>query len=287
MIWLVGNKGMLGSEVTAALVEAGFDLVGSDREVDILDPEALAGFAEGKSLSWIVNCAAYTAVDKAEDEAALAMRINAEGPQNLALLASRVGARILHMSTDYVFDGKGARPYAEDDPVNPTGSYGRSKAEGEARVRSACPEHVILRTAWLYGKAGSNFVATMLRLMATKERVGVVADQRGTPTYAVDLAGAIAAIVGSAEPRFGTFHYTNLGETCWYEFALEIERLGLEYGILSRECPIDALTTEEYPTKAKRPAYSVLSKKKILDAYGLLIPEWKESLTLFMKELRA
>ena len=287
MIWLVGNKGMLGTEVAAALAKAGFELVGSDREVDILDPLALAGFAEGKSLTWIVNCAAYTAVDKAEDEAALAMRLNAEGPLNLALLASKIGARILHMSTDYVFDGKGTKPYVEEDPVNPTGSYGRSKAEGEARVRAALSEHVILRTAWLYGKAGSNFVATMLRLMAAKERIGVVADQRGTPTCAVDLAGAVAAVIGSKEPRFGTFHYTNLGETSWFEFALEIKRLGLEYGILSRDCKVDALTTEEYPTKAKRPAYSVLSKEKILDAYGLLIPEWKESLALFMKDMRA
>jgi len=287
MIWLVGNKGMLGTEVAAALAKAGFELVGSDCEVDILDPLALAGFAEGKSLTWIVNCAAYTAVDKAEDEAALAMRLNAEGPLNLALLASKIGARILHMSTDYVFDGKGTKPYVEEDPVNPTGSYGRSKAEGEARVRAALSEHVILRTAWLYGKAGSNFVATMLRLMAAKERIGVVADQRGTPTCAVDLAGAVAAVIGSKEPRFGTFHYTNLGETSWFEFALEIKRLGLEYGILSRDCKVDALTTEEYPTKAKRPAYSVLSKEKILDAYGLLIPEWKESLALFMKDMRA
>jgi dTDP-4-dehydrorhamnose reductase len=287
MIWLVGNKGMLGTEVSAALAAAGFEFVGSDREVDILDPAALASFAEGKSLSWIVNCAAYTAVDKAEEEAASAMRLNAEGPENLAALASRVGARILHMSTDYVFDGAGTRPYVEDDRVNPTGVYGRTKAEGEARVRAACPEHVILRTAWLYGKAGANFVATMLRLMGSKERVGVVADQRGTPTYAVDLARAVAAILGSAQARFGTFHFTNLGETNWYEFALEIKRLGLENGILSRDCPVDALTTDQYPTKTRRPAYSVLSKEKIRRAYGLKIPEWKESLALFMKDMRA
>jgi dTDP-4-dehydrorhamnose reductase len=285
MIWLVGQGGLLGSEVAAVLVRAGLEFAGSGREVDILDPEALARFAEGRRLSWIVSCAAYTAVDKAEDEEALAMKLNAEGPGNLAALASSVGACILHISTDYVFDGRGARPYVEDDPVNPTGAYGRTKAQGEARVRSACPEHVILRTAWLYGKAGNNFVATMLKLMGNKERIGVVADQRGSPTYAVDLAGAIAAIIGSKEPRFGTFHYTNLGETNWYEFALEIKRLGLEYGILLRDCRVDALTTAEYPTKAKRPAYSVLSKKRIQEAYGLSIPGWKESLELFMKDI--
>lgn len=287
MIWLVGNKGMLGSEVAKALAEAGSEFVGSDREVDILDPGALAAFTAGRRISWIVNCAAYTAVDKAEDEPDLARALNAEGPKNLAALAAGMGARILHISTDYVFDGSGTRPYREDDQVAPSGVYGRTKAEGEELLRAACPEHVILRTAWLYGKGGSNFVRTMLRLMGSKERIGVVADQRGTPTYAVDLARAIAAIVGSATPRFGTFHYTNLGETSWYEFALEIERLGREYNILSRGCAVDALTTEQYPSKVKRPAYSVLSKDRIREAYGLEIPQWKESLALFLRELRA
>jgi dTDP-4-dehydrorhamnose reductase len=276
---------MLGTEVAAALAASGLDFIGSDRDVDILDPGALAAYAEGKGLSWIVNCAAYTNVEKAEDEPEIAMRINAEGPENLAALASKLGARFLHVSTDYVFDGKASRPYLEDDPVGPTAVYGRTKAEGETRVRASCPEHVILRTAWLYGAAGPNFAATMLRLMKEKERIGVVADQRGTPTYAVDLARAIATIVGSAEPEFGTFHYTNLGETTWYEYALEIQRLGLERGILERACRVDALTTDQYPTKAKRPGYSVLSTKKIIEAYGLGIPEWRESLALFIKPI--
>jgi dTDP-4-dehydrorhamnose reductase len=286
MIWLVGDKGMLGSELAAALAEAGIDFVGSGREVDILDPAVLAAFTLGKDLSWIVNCVAYTSVDEAEDEVELAMRLNAEGPGNLAALASRIGACLLHVSTDYVFDGTGTRPYVEDDPVNPRCVYGRSKAEGEARVRAALAEHVILRTAWLYGKTGSNFVSIMLKLMSERERIGVVVDQRGTPTYVGDLARAIAVILGSVRPSFGSFHYANLGETCWYEFALEIKRLGLEYGILSRDCPIDALTTDQYPTKAKRPAYVVLSKDKIREAYRLQIPEWQISLALCMKEMR-
>jgi dTDP-4-dehydrorhamnose reductase len=287
MIWLVGNKGMLGSEVAAALTEAGFEFVGSDRDVDILDPAAIAAFAAGKGVAWIVNCAAYTAVDRAEDEAELATRLNADGPENLARLAAAIGARILHISTDYVFDGSSERPYVEDDSVAPIGAYGRGKAEGEARVRSACVEHVILRTAWLYGKGGGNFVSTMLKLMGSKDRVGVVADQRGTPTYAADLARAIAAIVGSKAPRFGTFHYSNLGETTWYGFALEIKRLGIEYGILTKDCPIDALTTEEYPTKARRPLRSLLSKEKIRKAYNLEIPDWRESLALYLRDIRA
>ncbi len=285
MIWLVGNKGMLGSEVAAALAEAGQEHIGSDREVDILDPAALAAFVRGRDISWIVNCAAYTAVDKAEDEPELARRLNAEGPGNLAALAAGIGGRILQLSTDYVFDGSGSRPYLEDDPVNPSGVYGKTKAEGEDRVRAACREHVILRTAWLYGRGGSNFVLTMLRLMGSKEKIGVVADQKGTPTSAVDLARAIATVVGSAAPRFGTFHYTNLGETTWYEFALEIQALGRERGLLVRDCAVEALSSAQYPSKVKRPSYSVLSKERIREAYGLKIPEWRESLALFLKEV--
>jgi dTDP-4-dehydrorhamnose reductase len=284
MIWLAGRGGLLGSEVAKALAEAGLEFAGSGREVDIRDPGALAGFAAGKNLDWIVNCAAYTAVDGAEDEADLAFALNAEGPDNLARLAAGLGARILHVSTDYVFDGSGARPYREEDPVAPLGAYGRSKAAGEERVRAACPEHVILRTAWLYGRGGGDFVSALLGLLRSKGRAGVVADQVGSPTYAGDLARAIAAIAGSPAPVFGIFHYANRGEASRYEFALEIKRLGVEYGILPRDCAVEALTAREYPAKARRPAYSALSTDKIREAYGLKIPEWRESLALFLRE---
>jgi dTDP-4-dehydrorhamnose reductase len=278
MIWLVGNKGMLGAELSAALSEAGIDTVGTDREVSILEPAALEAFARSKRPSWIINCAAYTAVEKAEEEAPLAARLNEEGPHNLAKLASLHGAKLLHISTDYVFDGSGTRPYLEEDPLAPLGVYGRTKAAGEARVREACAEHVILRTAWLYGRHGPNFVYTMLRLMSTKDRVGVVHDQRGTPTYARDLAMAILAIVGKPAARYGTYHFTNSGETSWYDFAVEIQKLGLESGILGKACAVEALTTEQYPTKVKRPAYSVLSKDKMVREYSILPKPWQESL---------
>ena len=197
MIWVVGSRGMLGTELCRLFESEGVEHVGSDREVDILDPAALAVFAAGtdKAISWIVNCAAYTAVDKAEEEAELCQRLNVEGPRNLAGLAERIGAAILHISTDYVFDGNGSRPYREDDAVGPTGVYGKTKAEGEVAVREACRRAVIVRTAWLYGKDGPNFVYTMLRLMRQKDSIGVVADQLGTPTWARDLAGAILAIL--------------------------------------------------------------------------------------------
>jgi dTDP-4-dehydrorhamnose reductase len=287
MIWLIGDRGMLGTEVSRALDAAGLESAGSDRDVDILDPKALSSFASGKGIRWIVNCAAYTAVEKAEEEAELCLRLNAEGPENIAEAARAIGAKVLHISTDYVFDGSGDRPYLEDDPCAPIGVYGRTKAEGEARLRTVIAEHVILRTAWLYGAHGPNFVLTMLKLMGAKEKIGVVADQRGTPTYAVDLAGAVAAILRAPRTSCGTFHYTNLGETSWYEFALEIHRLGRELGLLERDCAIEALTSAQYPTKVKRPAYSVLSKEKVISAYGLAIPEWKASLELFITAIAA
>ena len=224
MIWLIGNKGMLGTELAGALAVSALEFAGSDREVDILDPAAIQAFAKGKKVEWIVNCAAYTAVEKAEDEVELCTRLNAHGPENIARAAGKLGAKLVHISTDYVFDGSGTRPYVEDDPVAPIGVYGRTKAEGEARLRAACTRHVIVRTAWLYGKHGPNFVHTMLRAMREKEKIGVVADQRGTPTYAADLAAAIVTIIRAPRPVFGTFHFTDLGETSWYEFAVAIQR---------------------------------------------------------------
>jgi dTDP-4-dehydrorhamnose reductase len=284
MIWLVGDKGMLGSDVARALQNSGFEFAGTDRELSILDPEALAAFASARKIDWSVNCAAYTAVDKAEDDIETCMRLNAEGPENLARLARSIGARMLHLSTDYVFDGKGARPYREDDPAAPVSVYGRSKAEGEARVRSVCAEHVILRTAWLYGLNGPNFVHTMLRLMRSRDRIGVVADQRGSPTWSSDLAAAILRIVTASSPSYGTYHFTDGGETTWYEFALAIRDLGLEAGVLERVCAVDPLTTAQYPTKARRPAYSVLSKDAIVRDYGVDIPDWRISLRRFIFE---
>lgn len=284
MIWLIGNHGMLGTELSQLLEAEKIEAIGTDRDVSILDPAALAAFARGKDISWIVNCAAYTAVDKAEDDAELAERLNAEGPENIGRVAAAIGARVLHISTDYVFGGAGNRPYREDDPLAPNSVYGRTKAEGEKRLAAAQPESVIIRTAWLYGKHGNNFVYTMLRLMKEKEKIGVVADQKGTPTWAFDLSRAIVAVLRSAEPRYGVYHFTNEGETNWHEFALEIQRLGLEYGLLSRPCEVAALTTEQYPSKAHRPAYSVLSKEKIKKSFGIDVPEWRASLKKFFED---
>ena len=284
MIWLIGNKGMLGTELSRHLQHAGLSWVGTDREVDILDPAALRAFAAGKDLRWLVNCAAYTAVDKAEEEEALALRLNAEGPANLAALAASLGARLLHLSTDYVFDGSASTPYRESDPPAPAGAYGRTKAEGERRVMAAAPSSVILRTAWLYGRHGPNFVYTMLRLMTERDSLGVVADQHGSPTSAADLSAAIVHLLTLPDLPPGIYHYTNAGQTTWYHFACEIHRLGRQRGLLDRDCVISPLTTAGYPTKAARPAYSVLSKEKI-QTLGVQVPGWEESLAAFIAGL--
>lgn len=297
MIWLVGDKGMLGKEVAALLEAGGAVFVRSDKETDIRDPAALRAFAEeaarkGGAIEWIVNCSAYTAVDKCEDEFELARTINAAGAGNLAELASAVGAALLHISTDYVFDGKGIvgpdgkpRPWLEDDPVDPVNAYGRTKAEGEALVRGALREHLILRTAWLYGIHGPNFVATMLRLMTERDSLSVVADQFGNPTWARDLAGAIVSLVaGGKKAPWGTYHYTGAGVTSWHGFATAIRDGALKRGLLAKEIPVRAITSAEYPSKAKRPAWSALSKDKIA-ALGIAVPRWEESLSRYLDTL--
>ncbi|AEJ19473.1 dTDP-4-dehydrorhamnose reductase [Gracilinema caldarium] len=290
MIWIVGNRGMLGTELTRYLEAQGLPVVGTDREVSFLDTAALETFVRDKPITWIINCAAYTAVDKAEDEEDLALRLNAEGPENLVRLAASQGARLLHISTDYVFSGVPyiingkPRPYEVDDPTGPTGAYGRTKEAGERRVMSAAPDSIVLRTAWLYGAHGPNFVFTMLRLMKERDSIGVVADQQGSPTWARDLAAAIYGLITKPDVPAGIYHFTNDGECSWYEFALAIHDEARKLGLLTKDCTVRPLTTDQYPTKARRPAYSVLSKAKI-KSFGIPVPAWRESLVEFLKTL--
>ena len=285
MIWLIGNRGMLGTELSLLFESRGLSFFGTDRECDITDLDSLLRGPGDRKVEWVINCSAYTAVDKAEDEEELARRINARGAGNAARVAREMGARMIHISTDYVFSGSGNRPYLEEDPVQPLGAYGRTKAEGETLVREACSEHFILRTAWLYGRHGKNFVYTMLKLMSTRSELSVVSDQWGSPTWTRDLALAIVSIITSDSRAYGTYHYTNEGETTWYDFAREIQRLGRESGLLQSEGFIRPLTSAEYPTKDQRPSYSVLSKRKIGSILGIKPPQWRGSLESFMQDL--
>lgn len=285
---------MLGTDIGRAFSEARLPWVGTDREVDFADPLALEAFvdsihAHGKSISWVVNCAAYTDVDRAEDEPDLCRRLNVTGPKTLALWCSAHGAVLVHISTDYVFPGSGTQAYTEADPIGPIGVYAATKAEGEAAVRQYCPRHIILRTAWLYGASEPNFITTMVRLMRQKDNLGVVADQWGTPTWTRDLASVVVSLVGSNQGSWGTYHASGEGRCSWHEFAVAIQEEGQALGILdpSKQVTISSLSTKQYPTKARRPSWSVLSKEKLKNTFGLTFPPWRTSLkTFFVQEFR-
>ena len=291
MIWLIGNKGMLGTELSDMLVEHALDFVGTDREVDITDPSALLSFADsvaakGSKFDYIINCAAYVAVDKAEDDQALCRRLNVDGIANIAATAKKIGAKLIHLSTDYVFNGNGDRPYREDDPTDPTGVYGLTKRDGEVAALAANEQTWIIRTAWLYGRHGNNFVFSMLKIMKESDSRSVVNDQRGTPTWAFDLCAVICAFIeaenkGKKVP-FGIYHFTNKGNITWFDFAREIYRQGKELGYLTKDFTVNACTSDQFPAKVKRPTYSVLDKTKIEQTLGITVPEWDVSLKKFL-----
>jgi len=282
MIWIIGNAGMLGTELTNHFRDTFGEIYATDRKVSILDTEALRQFANNKQIDWIVNCSAYTAVDKAEDDVEMCYALNETGVQNIATIAQEIGAKLIHISTDYVFDGTSSSPLTEDASTNAIGVYGASKLAGENRIREIAPDHFIVRTAWLYGKYGNNFVETMIRLMTEKEQIGVIADQIGSPTTVTDLVSLIAEIISQKSNAFGTYHYSNEGEISWHGFAEEIQRQSLELKILSKKIPVNALTTGQYPTRAKRPAYSLLNKSKVKSTFGVTVPNWQDSLNKYL-----
>jgi dTDP-4-dehydrorhamnose reductase len=278
MIWLIGNQGMLGTEVERLLKKQQMDYVATDREVDITDIRQLQDFVTGKLIDWIINCAAYTAVDKAEDEQELAFKINADGPLNIAEIARAKGAKLIHISTDYVFDGTKEGAYVETDIPNPLGVYGKSKYQGELNIQKTLKEYFILRTAWLYGQNGDNFVYTMLRMFKEHDEVRVVGDQWGSPTYAPDLAAAILKILYLESRAYGIYHFTNECKTSWYDFACEIYSVAQEKKRLTKEVFIQKIATEDYPTKAQRPKSAYLSKQKARKAFNLIARPWQAGL---------
>ena len=289
MIWLIGNKGMLGNDVEKLLKERGLTYWGSDKEVDISDYKVLEKFGKDKKIKWVINCAGYTKVDKAEEEIDEAFRINKDGVRNIALFSAKKQIRLIHISTDYVFNGRQERTaaYREDDKNNPINIYGKSKLAGEEEIKEILDEYFIIRTAWLYGLKGNNFVYTMLRLFKERDLVKVVGDQWGSPTYTVDLAKAILKIIEDDSVNYDIYHFTNEGVTNWYEFARAIykkaKRLGLIEG--NKKIKIELIKTEDYPTTARRPKYSVLSKEKIKKEFNLKIREWDKALEDFISTL--
>lgn len=282
--WLVGAAGMLGRQLAEEFTARKLPFIASDREVDIGDPRALEAFSGRRRIGWIVNCAAYTAVDRAEDDAEAAFALNASGVENLARLAGRSGAKLVHFSTDYVFAGDRKEPYREDDEPRPLSQYGLSKWRGEQRLAACLDRHFLLRISWLYGVHGPNFVHTMLRVFREKEMARVVNDQIGSPTYAAVLAANIARLVQSDSERFGTYHYCDRGVISWFEFATAIQELGLAAGLLERMIPIEAIPTSAYPTPAPRPLRAVLDCGKVRRELGFQMRPWRSNLEDFFRE---
>ncbi len=278
MIWLIGAGGMLGREVWTLLDGAGQEYTATDLETDITDYDQVKRAGAAIRPGWIINCSAYTAVDAAEDEPEKAFAVNERGVRNIARAAAEAAVPVIHVSTDYVFPGTARVPLTEDDPPAPVGVYGKSKLAGEKALQDEWEKHYIVRTSWLYGRWGNNFVSTMLRLMNERETIKVVDDQHGSPTYTVDLARFFLRIIESPSSPYGIYHFSGEGETTWYGFAKEIYKVGREYGLITSDCSVVPCTSAEYPTKAVRPSYSLLSKEKIGKTFGTHPPHWKESL---------
>lgn len=285
-ILVTGSNGQLGSEIRKIsnqfpkLKFAFTDVA----ELDITDPWKVADYMTIFKPQFLVNCAAYTAVDKAETDLETATLLNATAAGILAEQSAEIGCKMIHISTDYVFDGIGPRPYCEDDPVDPQSVYGRTKLDGEILCLKYNPDSLIIRTSWLYSAFGNNFVKTMVRLGNEKPELGVIADQIGSPTNAADLARAILTIISSIESgeksfERGIYHYSNEGVASWYDFTKAI------FDIKGINCLIKPIASEDYPSPVKRPPYSVLNKSKIKRNFGLQIPYWRDSLVEYFQEL--
>ena len=285
-VLVTGATGQLGSE----LRELTKDQVGvyqyiytGSTDLDITQLESLRNFIEQNSIDYIINCAAYTMVDLCESNIEICDKVNRLGAENLAKVAVEFNCKLIHISTDYVFDGAANTPYFENAHVNPLSIYGKTKVEAEKAVMTIAPNSIIIRTAWLYSSFKVNFVKTMLRLMQEKEELRIVNDQHGTPTYAKDLAEAITIILEYAYEdvwKEGIYHFSNLGETTWYGFAEKIKELSN-----IENCRLKPIETKNYPTAAVRPMYTVLDKSKIQDNFHFIIPHWEESLKKFIEKL--
>lgn len=285
-VLVTGATGQLGSELKDFANEhpSMFQYIYTgSADLDITHLDAVRNFVKQHAIEYIVNCAAYTMVDWCESDVEVCNAVNHLGAENLAKAAAEFNCKLIHISTDYVFDGNATEPYREDSPVNPLSVYGKAKLRAEEAVMSIAPNSIIIRTAWLYSSYKVNFVKTMLRLMSEREELTIVSDQHGTPTYARDLAEAIIIILDNAEGggwKKGIYHFSNLGETTWFGFAEKIKELSNIDG-----CELKPIDSKDYPTAAIRPLYTVLDKSKIQDTFHFTIPHWEESLERFLNKL--
>lgn len=273
-ILVTGANGQLGKELkqlSSSFPQFEFQFL-SREDLPIHHFELVRNFFNAYHPAYLINCAAYTAVDRAESEKELAFQVNGEAVGVLAAVCKEKNCRFIHISTDYVFDGTATTPYKEDHPTNPQSVYGASKLEGEQQAFRFNPDSIIIRTSWVYSEFGKNFVKTMLKLMQEREELNVVSDQVGSPTYAADLAAAILHIISSGKWEAGIYNYSNEGVISWYDFAVAIKEL------TGSNCKVNAIPTSAYPTPAKRPAYSVLDKSKIRGTFNMPVKGWKKSL---------
>lgn len=282
-ILVTGSKGQLGSDmqdISSQYPELIFDFTDIE-ELDLTDANAVDDYFAKSRFDFCINCAAYTAVDNAEDEALLALKINNEAVGILANACKTYHTKLIHISTDYVFNGTNFKPYNEDDQTSPQSSYGYSKLKGEETINLVNPGSMIIRTSWLYSSYGHNFVKTMIRLANERNEISVVADQVGTPTYAYDLADAILQIITRFDKSQikGIYHFSNEGAISWYDFAVSIMQL------INSDCEIKAIESKDFPAKAKRPFYSVLSKTKIKSDFNIKIPYWHDSLKIAIQKI--
>ena len=285
-VLVTGANGQLGSEIrriSGLFPDIVFAFTDVD-ELDITHSLKVASYLAAFQPQFLINCAAYTAVDKAETDIEMATLLNATAVGILSKQSAEIGCKMIHVSTDYVFNGRGPRPYKEDDPVDPQSAYGKTKLEGEVLCQKFNPECLIVRTSWLYSAFGNNFVKTMIRLGNERDELGVIVDQIGSPTNAADLATAVLTIISSAEngnQSFvpGIYHYSNEGVASWYDFTKAI------FDIAGINCSVKPIASEDYPSPVQRPAYSVMNKSKIKLIFGLQIPHWRDSLIAYFQKI--
>ncbi len=273
---------MLGHELLILFDKQSIPCLSSDIEVDITDIKAVEEFVKGKKISWIINCSAYTAVDLAEDEIDNAFSINGTGVKNLAVTAEKTGAKLIHFSTDYVFNGTKQSGYLEDDAVDPVNVYGASKLEGERQVASNCSRYFIFRISWLYGAYGKNFVHTMLDLLLSKDEINAVNDQYGSPTYTGELADFIRLLVKSDSDKYGIYNFSGEGKTTWYDFTCAVYKIGRDNGLIGKDTVINPIDSSSFHTKAKRPEYSYLLKNKLSIVFNYKPADWHETLEKYL-----
>jgi len=282
---VLGGGGQVGRAIAKALPEQHEVVIKKREDLDIADGHALAGILAQAHIDWIINAAAYTAVDRAEDQRDAAAAVNDTAVAVLARAAARAGSRLLHLSTDFVFDGRSNRAYLPGDATNPLSVYGASKLAGEGHVVHGAGAGIVLRTSWVYASAGKNFVLTMLRLMSERAEVRVVCDQIGAPTWAMSVANAVWGLIDAAAPG-GVYHWTDLGIASWYDFAVAIQDEALARGLLARAVPIVPIPSAEYPTPARRPAFSVLNTESTRALLPVAARHWRHNLRMMLDELR-